>query len=125
MELLKRVKAHDGYIKRYCHESETTKCKMTFSVFLPSVASDAHKVPVVFYLAGLTCNDELFFTKASNALKAASMRGIAIVCPDTRCFKAHFSCLNALSQALLLVHAASRSKAKTIIGISAQVGVFD
>lgn len=90
MELLKRVKAHDGYIKRYCHESETTKCKMTFSVFLPSVASDAHKVPVVFYLAGLTCNDELFFTKASNALKAASIRGIAIVCPDTRCFKAHF-----------------------------------
>nr|CCA14552.1 Sformylglutathione hydrolase putative [Albugo laibachii Nc14] len=83
MELLKRVKAHDGYIKRYCHESEMTKCKMTFSIFLPSVASDAHKVPLLYYLAGLTCNDELFFTKASVALKAASIRGIAIVCPDT------------------------------------------
>ncbi|CEG47268.1 s-formylglutathione hydrolase [Plasmopara halstedii] len=56
---------------------------MKFSIFLPPSASDSHKVPVLFYLAGLTCTDEVLFVKAPEAQKVAATRGIAIVTTDT------------------------------------------
>lgn len=83
MQLVKQVKSFGGVIKQFSHESATTKCTMKFSVFLPPNASDSHKVPVLFYLAGLTCNDELLFVKAPEAQKVAASRGIAIVTTDT------------------------------------------
>ncbi|KAJ1557750.1 hypothetical protein HK096_005572 [Nowakowskiella sp. JEL0078] len=54
---------------------------MKFSVFLPPAAS-TKKVPVLFFLSGLTCNEDNFITKAG-ALKKASECNIAIICPDT------------------------------------------
>ena len=83
MQLVKQVKSFGGVVKRYAHESSSTKCTMHFSIFLPPAASDSHKVPVLFYLAGLTCDDELLFVKAPEAQKAAARRGIAIVTVDT------------------------------------------
>ncbi|CAI5734157.1 unnamed protein product [Hyaloperonospora brassicae] len=83
MQLVKQVKSFGGVVKRYAHESSSTKCTMHFSIFLPPAASDSHKVPVLFYLAGLTCDDELLFVKAPEAQKAAASRGIAIVTVDT------------------------------------------
>uniref|UniRef100_K3WZH1 S-formylglutathione hydrolase n=1 Tax=Globisporangium ultimum (strain ATCC 200006 / CBS 805.95 / DAOM BR144) TaxID=431595 RepID=K3WZH1_GLOUD len=83
MQLVKQVKLFGGVVKQFSHESATTKCTMKFSVFLPPNASETHKVPVLFYLAGLTCNDELLFIKAPNAAKIAAARGIAIVTTDT------------------------------------------
>ncbi|GMF65072.1 unnamed protein product [Phytophthora lilii] len=83
MQLVKQVKSFGGVIKQFSHESATTKCTMKFSIFLPPNASDSHKVPVLFYLAGLTCNDELLFVKAPEAQKVAASRGIAIVTTDT------------------------------------------
>jgi S-formylglutathione hydrolase len=83
MQLVKQVKSFGGVIKQYSHESASTKCTMKFSIFLPPSASDSNKVPVLFYLAGLTCNDELLFVKAPEAQKVAASRGIAIVTTDT------------------------------------------
>ncbi|CAI5702142.1 hypothetical protein KXD40_000510 [Peronospora effusa] len=83
MQLIKQVKSFGGVIKQYVHESTSTKCRMKFSIFLPPTASDSHKVPVLFYLPGLTCNDELLFIKAPEAQKVAANRGIAIVTMDT------------------------------------------
>lgn len=51
---------------------------MTFSIFLPP----AENPPVLFWLSGLTCNDENFTTKAG-AQRIAAELGIALVMPDT------------------------------------------
>jgi S-formylglutathione hydrolase len=57
---------------------------MTFGVFLPpgADAPGAAKVPVLFFLSGLTCNDENFAHKAG-AQRYAAEHGLALVCPDT------------------------------------------
>jgi S-formylglutathione hydrolase len=54
---------------------------MTFAVFLPPQA-EAERVPVVYWLSGLTCTDENFVTKAG-AQQYAAEHGIAVVAPDT------------------------------------------
>jgi S-formylglutathione hydrolase len=54
---------------------------MKFAVFVPPQAANG-KVPVLYYLAGLTCNEETFATKAG-ALEHAAKHGIMLVAPDT------------------------------------------
>lgn len=54
---------------------------MRFAVFLPPQAA-RRSVPALLYLAGLTCTDETFMTKAG-ALGAAASLGLALVAPDT------------------------------------------
>lgn len=54
---------------------------MVFSVYMPPQASNS-KVPVLYWLSGLTCTDQNFVTKAG-AQRYAAEHGIAIVCPDT------------------------------------------
>ena len=56
---------------------------MKFCIFLPPQALENIKVPVIYYLAGLTCNEELAMIK-SGVQNYASKKGIAIVTPDTR-----------------------------------------
>lgn len=70
-----------GWHKRYRHTSRTLGCDMVFAVFLPPQA-ETEKVPVLYWLSGLTCTDENFMQKAG-AQKLAAELGIAIVCPDT------------------------------------------
>lgn len=55
---------------------------MRFAIFLPPNASNTNKVPVLYWLSGLTCTDENFMQKAG-AFKTAAELGIAIVAPDT------------------------------------------
>ncbi len=74
-------KAFGGLQGVYTHASSTTECEMEFSVFMPSVAKLA-KVPVLYYLSGLTCTQENVTTKGGFQ-KYAEKYGIAIVCPDT------------------------------------------
>jgi len=52
---------------------------MRFSVFLPPAGE---RVPLVTYLAGLTCTEETFPAKAG-AQRIAARQGLAILCPDT------------------------------------------
>ena len=55
---------------------------MVFSVFFPPVKAGNAKVPVIYYLSGLTCTDENFIQKAGAQRKAAEL-GVALVAPDT------------------------------------------
>ena len=81
MELLSETKCFGGRQLRYQHQSEVNHCLMTFSVFLPPQAK-VNKVPVLYWLSGLTCTDENFVLKAG-AQQYAAKYGIALICPDT------------------------------------------
>tara|TARA_B110000908_G_scaffold160162_1_gene203104 strand:+ start:417 stop:1268 length:852 start_codon:yes stop_codon:yes gene_type:complete len=70
-----------GQQLRYKHQSAVLNCEMTFSIYLPPQAENG-PVPVLYWLSGLTCNDENFVQKAG-AQQHAAEHGIAIVCPDT------------------------------------------
>lgn len=60
-----------GQMIRMNHFSKVNQCTMTFSVFLPSSAvHSATKVPVIFFLAGITCTDENARTKSMITLYA-------------------------------------------------------
>ena len=65
----------------YQHESSETGTPMKFGVFVPAQAK-AGPVPVLFFLAGLTCNEETFAIKAG-AQRLAAEHGLMIVTPDT------------------------------------------
>lgn len=53
-----------------------------FSIFFPDSASMNAKVPIIYYLSGLTCTEDNFMQKAG-AQQYASKYGVAIICPDT------------------------------------------
>ena len=78
MELLEEHRCFEGRQQRWRHDSTTLNCAMTFSIFLPP----ADNPPVLYWLSGLTCNDENFTTKAG-AQRIAAELGIALVMPDT------------------------------------------
>ena len=81
MKQIESVKEFAGYLNRYEHESNCCSCKMTFSVYLPPQATTG-KVPVLYWLSGLTCTDDNVRTKAGMQRYAAEY-GIALVFPDT------------------------------------------
>ena len=81
MEQISANKCFDGRQLRYSHASRVLGCDMTFSIFLPPQAEQG-KVPVVYWLSGLTCTDENFVAKAGAQRYAAEL-GLAIVAPDT------------------------------------------
>ena len=78
MELLEEHRCFEGRQQRWRHDSTSLNCAMTFSIFLPPTENP----PVLFWLSGLTCNDENFTTKAG-AQRLAAELGIALVMPDT------------------------------------------
>lgn len=65
----------------FAHESKELGCSMNFAIYLPPQAEDG-KVPLIFWLSGLTCTEQNFITKAG-AHRYAAEHGVAIVCPDT------------------------------------------
>ena len=75
-------KSFGGWNKQYSHFSEVLGCQMRFAIYLPPQASTGEKVPVLYWLSGLTCTDENFMHKAG-AQRVAAELGIAIVAPDT------------------------------------------
>ncbi|HRO58609.1 MAG TPA: alpha/beta hydrolase-fold protein, partial [Burkholderiaceae bacterium] len=71
-----------GGIQRFCrHESETIGLPMQFSLYLPPQARE-RSVPLLVYLAGLTCTEETFPVKAG-AQRVAAELGLALLAPDT------------------------------------------
>ena len=66
----------------YRHESAEIGLPMRFSVFTPPQAKAGAKLPVLFYLAGLTCNEETFMIKGG-AQRIAAELGLILVAPDT------------------------------------------
>lgn len=80
MELLEEHRCFDGQQQRWRHHSPVLNCAMTFSIFLPPERETPP--PVLYWLSGLTCNDENFTTKAG-AQRIAAELGITLVMPDT------------------------------------------
>ncbi|MBH1987510.1 MAG: S-formylglutathione hydrolase [Burkholderiales bacterium] len=83
LELLSEHACFGGVQRFYRHASGAIGLPMQFGVYLPPQAllPDA-QVPVLFYLAGLTCTEETFAIKAG-AQQHAARHGLAIVTPDT------------------------------------------
>lgn len=82
MKLLSSIQCFGGLQSQYEHQSHTLNCTMQFSVYLPPQAQAGQRVPVVYWLSGLTCTDQNFATKAG-AQRVAAELGIAVVMPDT------------------------------------------
>ena len=64
IELLNAHACFGGAQRFYQHASREIGLPMKFSVYLPPQALHGNKVPAMVYLAGLTCNEETFMTKA-------------------------------------------------------------
>lgn len=81
LEQLSNNLCFGGQQQKYSHSSSVLGCNMVFSVYLPPETA-YEKVPVIYWLSGLTCTDDNFVQKAGAQQYAADM-GVAIVCPDT------------------------------------------
>ncbi len=81
LETVSENRSFGGIQGVYRHKSQATGTDMTFAVYLPPEAQ-AGKVPVLWYLSGLTCTHENAMTKAG-AQQFAAEAGIALVFPDT------------------------------------------
>ena len=81
LELISEHACHGGVQRFYRHHSAAIGLPMRFSVFLPPQVEQG-KVPALFYLAGLTCNEETFMTKAG-AQRVAAQLGMMLIAPDT------------------------------------------
>lgn len=82
LELVSSNKSFGGVHERRRHRSSSLDCEMTFAIYLPPQALAGEKVPVVYWLSGLTCTDQNFMDKAG-AHRVAADLGVAIVAPDT------------------------------------------
>ena len=71
----------DGWQIFASHPSKECGVTMKFSLYLPPAAVRA-RVPVLYYLAGLTCTEETFVLKGGGQRFAAET-GIALAAPDT------------------------------------------
>ena len=80
-ELLNEHACFGGRQLFFQHASRATGLPMRFSVYLPPGAH-GQRLPVLFYLAGLTCTEETFMIKAG-AQRVAAQEGLILVAPDT------------------------------------------
>jgi len=81
LETLSEHRCFGGVQGFYRHASAEIGLPMKFGVFVPPQASHG-PVPVLFYLAGLTCTEETFAIKAG-AQRVAAELGLMLVSPDT------------------------------------------
>ena len=81
LELISEHACFGGLQRFYRHHADAIGLPMRFSVFLPHAAPGA-RLPTLFYLAGLTCNEETFMSKAG-AQRIAARDGMILVAPDT------------------------------------------
>lgn len=82
LDLLSAHACFGGAQRVYQHASREIGLPMKFSVYLPPQALQGAKRPVLVYLAGLTCNEDTFMTKAG-AQRLAAELGLILVAPDT------------------------------------------
>ena len=81
LEVLSEQRCHGGVQGFYRHDSAATGLPMRFGVYRPPQAA-AGPLPVLYYLAGLTCTEETFPIKAG-AQRVAAELGLMLVSPDT------------------------------------------
>ena len=81
---MQRIESHacfGGQQQVWQHDSSALGCTMKFAVYLPSQAAHG-PCPVLYWLSGLTCNEQNFITKAG-AQRYAAEHGLILVVPDT------------------------------------------
>ena len=85
METLSSWKSFGGKLSVHQHDSELCKCPMQFAVYTPPQVADApgdERVPVIWYLSGLTCNWSNVMEK-SGLQRIAAKLGVMVIAPDT------------------------------------------
>lgn len=82
MEIVSEAKSHGGRQLVVKHASDATRSDMTFSIFLPPQAAAGAKLPVVWYLSGLTCTYANVTDKGEYRAACAEL-GLIFVAPDT------------------------------------------
>ena len=81
LKLIERRSSFGGEQCKYSHYSEVLQCDMTFSIYLPS-NKEAKKIPLIWWLSGLTCTDDNFSQK-SGFQRLAEKHQVAVMIPDT------------------------------------------
>ena len=81
LKTLSQNRAHDGVQGVFSHTSIATGTEMTFSVFVPAHAAGT-RLPVVWYLSGLTCTHANVTDKGAYRRACAEL-GLIFVAPDT------------------------------------------
>ncbi len=81
LNLVSRHACYGGEQRFYQHHSRETRGPMKFSAYIPPRAQEG-KVPVLYFLSGLTCTEETFCIK-SHAQQYASQLGLMLISPDT------------------------------------------
>ena len=81
LTLVSEHACYGGVQRFYRHESRETRGPMKFSAYLPPQAR-SEKVPVLYFLSGLTCTEETFCIK-SHAQQSAAQLGLMLISPDT------------------------------------------
>ena len=72
-----------GWQDVYRHDSVVLGCAMNVAVYLPpQAAQEGARLPVLYWLSGLTCTEQNVITKAG-AQRYAAEHGVILVCPDT------------------------------------------
>lgn len=82
IDTLSVTRAHGGTQHVVRHASRATGTDMTFSVFLPPSAQGGARLPVVWYLSGLTCT-HANVTDKGEYRRACAELGLIFVAPDT------------------------------------------
>lgn len=81
---MQRIEQHacfGGTQEVWTHRSTVLDCDMRFAVYLPEQAK-TQRLPVLYWLSGLTCNEQNFITK-TGAQRYAAEHGVILVAPDT------------------------------------------
>ncbi len=81
IKIISEQKCFGGVQGFYSNQSKACNGEMKFGVFVPPAAKDG-PVPVLTYLAGLTCTEETFVIKAGAQRMAAEL-GLMLITPDT------------------------------------------
>jgi S-formylglutathione hydrolase len=82
LETISTNKSYGGVQGVYRHQSARTGTPMTFSVYVPPQAEAIGKLPVVWYLSGLTCS-HANVTEKGDYRRACAELGLIFVAPDT------------------------------------------
>src|SRR5271169_2616509 len=81
LEIISLYRSHEGVQGIYRHISRETKTTMTFSVYVPPHQAGA-KLPIVWYLSGLTCT-HANVTEKGEFRRACAELGLGCAAPHT------------------------------------------
>lgn len=82
LKLVSSVKSFGGLQNVYSFFSQELQCETKFSAYLPPNCGDSNRMPVLYWLSGLTCTEENFIIKSGFQRYAAEQK-LVVVGPDT------------------------------------------